>query len=126
MFSTLHTNDAADAVTRLVDMGIEPYLVASSVTAVVGQRLVRRRCDACGSGCAKCRNTGFRGRLGLFELLLVTDSIREMILKRTTAREIRRSAISLGMRSLIDDGRAKSDRGLTTMEEVLRVVEEDR
>jgi general secretion pathway protein E len=126
VFSTLHTNDAADAVTRLVDMGIEPYLVASSITAVVSQRLVRRKCPECAAGCAACRNTGFRGRFGLFEILPVTDELREMILRKCSARELSRRAVELGMRTLFADGSARAAEGLTTMAEVRRVVEENR
>jgi type II secretion system protein E len=153
VFSTLHTNDAAGAVTRLVDMGIEPYLVASSVEGLVAQRLVRRLCPACrkpwplneaflesirfpmellkegviheAAGCEECRMTGFRGRTGIYELLLVTDNLRSMIVRRCPTNEIKNEAIRHGMRTLRDDGWQKVIHGVTTVEEVLRVSEED-
>jgi type II secretion system protein E len=152
VFSTLHTNDAAGAVTRLLDMGVEPFLVASSLEAVVAQRLVRRLCKDCkrpakpdrlflesiafpvenlsstliyeAVGCEKCRSTGFRGRTGLYELLQVTDEIEPLILQRSSSNAIKQKAVSRGMRSLRDDGWAKVLEGVTTVEEVLRVSEE--
>ncbi len=149
VFSTLHTNDAPSAITRLLDLGIEPYLVASSLVGVLAQRLVRRICPQCaqpmeplaeelarlelapgdvtgqiraGTGCERCRNTGYRGRVGLFELLVVDDSIRTQIYDRATASTIRRSAIQSGMKSLRDDGIGKVLAGQTTFEEVVRVT----
>ena len=153
VFSTLHTNDAASAVTRLIDLGIEPYLVASSLRAVMAQRLVRRVCDLCaaapvdpegdlksldridgkitlprledmryGRGCANCRGTGYRGRLGLYEYLPVDEPAREQILERSAASRLKRLAVDGGMRTLADDGLAKVLAGRTTADEVMRVV----
>lgn len=149
VFSTLHTNDAASAVTRLLDLGIEPYLVSSSVIAVVAQRLVRKICENCrierrysatelrscgmdpdlahhvfyvGKGCDQCRNTGYRGRLGVFELLEVTDGIRDLIQERANATKIRIAAKQDGMNLLHADGIAKAKTGITTVEEVVRVT----
>ncbi len=150
VFSTLHTNDAASAVTRLLDLGIEPYLVASSVMGVLAQRLVRRMCPDCaqpyrptkseldwlgvdesaagqmrqGAGCGACRGTGYRGRLGTFELLIIDDAVRRHISDRATATEIRDAAVAAGTRTLRDDGIAKILAGLTTMSEVERVTSE--
>ncbi len=153
VFSTLHTNDAGGAVTRLLDMGVEPFLVASSLEAVVAQRLVRRLCPACkrpvqdpdltflrsvgfpvekitGSsmhesvGCEKCRMTGFRGRTGLYELLQVTEGIEPLILSRSSSNTIKQKAVEEGMLTLRDDGWAKVLEGVTTIEEVVRVSEE--
>ena len=153
VFSTLHTNDAGGAVTRLLDMGVEPFLVASSLEAVVAQRLVRRLCPACkrplqkpdltflksvgfpveqiaGSqmqeavGCEKCRMTGFRGRTGLYELLQITEKIEPLILSRSSSNAIKQQAVEEGMLTLRDDGWAKVLEGMTTVEEVVRVSEE--
>ncbi|MDZ4199515.1 MAG: ATPase, T2SS/T4P/T4SS family, partial [Kiritimatiellia bacterium] len=153
VFSTLHTNDAAGAMTRLIDMGIEPFLVASSIEAIVAQRLVRRLCPACrrpwphdpeflrrvsfpverlkeGSifeavGCEACRNTGYRGRTGIYEILSVTDKIRPMVISRASSHEIKTVALRSGMRTLRTDGWTKVLAGVTTVDEVLRVSEED-
>lgn len=153
VFSTLHTNDAAGAITRLIDMRVEPFLVASSVEAIIAQRLVRVLCDVCkrpraldaeflrsinfpagdspGKGlfeagaCEKCRRTGFLGRLGIFEVLLVNDAIRPLIIARESSNSIKQEGIRQGMRTLRDDGWAKVKNGVTTIEEVLRVTEED-
>ena len=153
VFSTLHTNDAAGAVTRLVDMGIEPFLVASSIEALVAQRLVRRLCPACrkpwkvddklleaagfprerlsegaiyeAAGCEECRMTGFRGRTGIYEILVVSDHIRPLVIARASSNEIKSAAIHHGMRTLRTDGWTKVLQGVTTLEEVLRVSEED-
>jgi general secretion pathway protein E len=150
VFSTLHTNDSASAVTRLLDLGIEPYLVASSVAGVMAQRLVRRVCEQCGQpnrldreqlerlgyedagvdttkvrhgvGCEACRHTGYRGRVGLFELLRVDDKVRGLIQKREPAGPIKSAAMDAGMRTLRSDGLNKVLRGLTTAEEVVRVT----
>jgi type II secretory ATPase GspE/PulE/Tfp pilus assembly ATPase PilB-like protein len=148
VFSTLHTNDAASAVTRLLDLGIEPYLVASSLVGVLAQRLVRRICPHCGkpyrpapselqwlnvdrissskmrqiTGCSECRNTGYRGRLGTFELLALNDDLRRLVQARATAAEIRDAAIHMGTRILRDDGIDKILAGLTTISEVERVT----
>ena len=153
VFSTLHTNDAGGAVTRLLDMGVEPFLVASSLEAVVAQRLVRRLCPNCkrpiadpditflrsvgfpmdrftpGSvheavGCEKCRMTGFRGRTGLYELLQMTEGIDHLILQRCSSNAIKQKAVEEGMLTLRDDGWSKVLEGMTTVEEVVRVSEE--
>ncbi len=149
VFSTLHTNDAASAVTRLLDLGIEPYLVGSSVVGVLAQRLVRRVCDDCaepaepdptelktlrydptpeertrfrkGAGCASCRGTGYHGRIGCFELLTVDDEVRGLVQARATAAELGGAARRAGMHTLCEDGLAKVAGGLTTLEEVIRV-----
>jgi general secretion pathway protein E len=148
VFSTLHTNDAASAVARLLDLGIEPYLLASSLVGVLAQRLLRRVCPECkapappddiarllpaaqstdaGSvvhsiGCPACRQTGYHGRLGVFELLLADDSIRHHIQNRASAAEINDAARTGGMKTLRDDGAAKVLTGVTTVSEVLRVT----
>ncbi len=149
VFSTLHTNDAASAVTRLLDLGIEPYLVSSSLVGVLAQRLVRRVCAECGqpytpkpqelqslhyapsaevrsrfrkgAGCEACRGTGYHGRVGCFELLTVDDETRLLIHERETASAINNAAIRAGMHSLCDDGLAKVELGTTTLDEVMRV-----
>jgi type II secretion system protein E len=150
VFSTLHTNDAPTAVTRLVDMGLEPFLVASTVEGLMAQRLVRRICKSCkkelkssesevssllppdvktvwkGTGCDDCRGTGYRGRQGVFELLVVDDEMREMILKREAANRLKKYAIDHGMRTLRDDGWDRVRAGVTTAEEVLRITKSDR
>ncbi|MFA5839426.1 MAG: GspE/PulE family protein [Candidatus Margulisiibacteriota bacterium] len=145
VFSTLHTNDAAGALTRLTDMGVEPFLISSSVEAVVAQRLVRTVCKKCqekiavpdslkqkypdlkftyhGKGCKSCKNTGFRGRMGIFELLLPDEAIRKMINDKISSDQIRKYAVEHGMRTLYDDGMEKVKAGLTTLDEVLRVTE---
>lgn len=148
VFSTLHTNDAASAVTRLLDLGIEPYLVASSLVGVLAQRLMRRICPSCGVsyqptpaelqwlgaprtatghmrttvGCDACRNTGYRGRLGAFELLALNDDLRRLIGARGTASEIKAAAVREGMHTLRDDGVQKILQGVTTIAEVERVT----
>ena len=147
VFSTLHTNDSPSAITRLVDIGVQPFLVASSVIAIMAQRLVRVVCVKCkapdqppaleirkaglnpaqlktatfmrGSGCNHCNHTGYRGRLGIYEMLKMTAGIREMTFKREPAQALRRQARLLGMRTLLEDGIAKSLKGVTTLEEVL-------
>jgi len=153
VFSTLHTNDACGAVMRLVDMGVEPFLVASSVDGLVAQRLVRRLCKACrrpldpgsdflaGSGfpmdrigegtlyeastCEECRHTGFRGRTGIYEILMMTDRLRQLVVQRASSAEVKTQALSEGMRTLRGDGWTKALMGITTVEEILRVTEED-
>ena len=148
VFSTLHTNDAPGALTRLMDMGIEPYLVASSLEAVLAQRLVRLVCPECreelpreevervrreygvsalealysGRGCRLCRGTGYRGRTGVFEFMVVTDDVRALILERASAGMVRTAAQRNGMRSLWEDGWRLLLEGQTTLEEVLRVT----
>lgn len=148
VFSTLHTNDAPSAVTRMVDMGVPGYLVASSVIAVLAQRLVRIICQRCkqqiqlpesvlrdagiplklaakatfmkGKGCANCNKNGFRGRQGIFELMLINSKVRELIFKNVAATEIRKLAMTQGMKSLYVDGMHKVMRGVTSLEEVYR------
>ena len=152
VFSTLHTNDAPGAVTRLVDIGVQPFLVASSVMAVLAQRLVRKVCPKCrqrieppahllkgiglrpeitkkanfmkGKGCSNCNKTGYRGRMGIYELMLMNGTIREMAFKGETAVAIRKVARKQGMRTLFEDGMIKALRGLTTVEEVLRITQQ--
>ncbi|EEF59150.1 GspE/PulE family protein [Pedosphaera parvula] len=151
VFSTLHTNDAPSAFTRLIDMGIEPFLVASSVEAVMAQRLVRNICPGCkteqkverdylrkigfpandietakfwrGVGCEECRQLGYQGRQGIYELLLLNEQIRPLILSRAAASTIANRAMELGMRTLRTDGWNKVKAGRTTIEEVLRVTQ---
>jgi type IV pilus assembly protein PilB len=145
VLSTLHTNDAPTAMTRLTEMGIEPYLVASSINAVVAQRLARRLCESCREkasvpasalsaestgdveiyeprGCARCAGTGYRGRVGLFEVMVVSDEVRRLVLERAPASTIAKVAISEGMRTLRDDGLSKVAEGLTSLAEVTRVT----
>ena len=141
VFSTLHTNDAASAVTRLLDLGIEPYLTASSVIAVLAQRLVRQLCRHCkrlvsgpsqddparstcyeAVGCGACRRTGYQGRVGIFELLVISDAIRDLVQNRANAQNIRAQAIQECMTLLYDDGLRKVREGITTIDEVLRVT----
>jgi type II secretion system protein E len=151
VFSTLHTNDAPSAFTRLIDMGIEPFLVASSVEAVMAQRLVRMICPVCkteqkvdadylrrigfpeadiinakvwhGLGCEDCRQLGYQGRKGIYELLLVSEAIRPLIMNRAPATTIAQRAMEAGMRTLRNDGWIKVKAGETTIEEVLRVTQ---
>ncbi|MGD9689507.1 MAG: GspE/PulE family protein [Phycisphaerales bacterium] len=127
VFSTLHTADAPGAVTRLLDLGIEPYLVASSLSCVLAQRLVRLTHQPCsGAGCADCLHSGFKGRRGIFELLVIDSTIREMISCRASATAIRDAAIALpaprGMKRLEDQGAELTRAGLTTLDEVRRVT----
>jgi len=151
VFSTLHTNDAPGAITRLQDMGVEPYLVASVLEGVLAQRLLRRVCQACrtpdapnaadlealgiegaagaelwrGRGCDECRGTGYRGRTGIYELFPITEDARSLILRRAPSRDIRREAVEHGMVTLRLDGWRKACAGVTTVEEILRVTQED-
>ncbi|MDX6708390.1 MAG: type pilus assembly protein PilB [Solirubrobacteraceae bacterium] len=145
VLSTLHTNNAPAAPARLIDMGVEPYLVASSLDCVMAQRLARRLCLHCrkaatvpGSaagihpgmdaqvheavGCPRCRGTGYRGRVGLFEVMVVTEEIRALIVQRSAAMEIKKMAVSQGMRTLVEDGLDKVRAGETTLAEVARVT----
>jgi type II secretory ATPase GspE/PulE/Tfp pilus assembly ATPase PilB-like protein len=135
VFSTLHTNDAASAAVRLIDMGIDPYLITSTVRAFIAQRLVRTICGHCresytkdgqrfyrGQGCAQCNHTGFMGRIAIYEFLLVSREIQELILRKASATEIRDRAAALGMTTLANDGWEKVAQGITTAEEVLRVT----
>jgi general secretion pathway protein E len=151
VFSTLHTNDAPAAVTRLQDMGCEPYLLSSVLNGVLAQRLVRRICTACrapdhadpaellalgvtdatgvelfrGKGCDECRGTGYRGRTGIYELFRITDEARSLIVRKAPAGEIRRYAVEHGMVTLREDAWAKACSGQTTVAEILRVTQED-
>ena len=141
VFSTLHTNDAASGVTRLLDMGIDPYLIASSVECFMAQRLVRLLCPRCkveipaqrsgvgreyrAQGCEACQQTGFFGRTAIYELLPMTEPIKELVMQKTSADTIWRKAIELGMRTMQQDGLEKVRQGLTTTAEVLRVTQED-
>ena len=125
VFSTLHTNDAPSAITRLVDMGVEPFLISSSVIGVLSQRLVRTICGGCkGKGCKGCLQTGLRGRIGIFELMIPDENIRELITTKASADQIRKTAIEAGMQLLRKDGKEKVNDGITTIEEVMRVTEE--
>ena len=124
VFSTLHTNDAPSSVARLLDMGVEPFLVASSLECAIAQRLVRLICPECkGAKGSCCRMTGFRGRTAIFEFFAVDDAVRELIVRRAPADEIRRVARTKGMRTMREDGLEKVRRGLTTEQEVLRVTQ---
>lgn len=151
VFSTLHTNDAPGASTRLIDMGVEPYLVASSLEVVIAQRLVRIICEKCrqelppdeharavarfgdlvppvlyrGAGCRACQNTGFRGRQGVFEMMAISDDVRSLILKRSPNHEIRRVATQQGMRSLREDGWRIVREGRTTIDELMQNTKDE-
>lgn len=128
VLSTLHTNDAVSAINRLEDMGVEPFLIASSVILVAAQRLCRVVCPACKGKkeeCKQCSSTGYYGRRAVLEVLVVDDKIREMIIDRTSTDEIKDYAISHGMRTLREDAMEKHEQGVTTMEEVTRVTSEE-
>ena len=151
VFSTLHTNDAASAATRLIDMGIEPFLVASSVVAVLAQRLLRRICPDCkrsysaseeeldrldippgskvtlyrGAGCAACSQTGYRGRTGIFELMVLDDEIRRLIGSKSDSTAIKQAAIAKGMVTLKREGAERVIQGHTTLEEVMRITQQE-
>jgi len=150
VFSTLHTNDSAGAITRLVDIGVEPFLISSSVIAVAAQRLIRVLCTDCkqpyrpddmalksigiipdqledvtfykANGCENCFNTGYRGRIGIFEIMVLEDSLKSLILKTYDSNRIKEAALKLKMVTLREDGRQKVLHGITTIEEVLRVT----
>ena len=123
VFSTLHTNDAPSAVTRLVDLGVEPYLASSSLSAVLAQRLVRRTHTECGGqGCAGCMESGYAGRTGLFELLTVDEDLRHEIPANATAVRLRQLARARGMRTLREDGARVLEAGMTSRSEVERVT----
>ena len=125
VFATLHTNDAAGAVTRLVDMGIEPFLIASSIAGVVAQRLVRTFCKDCkGKGCKSCHDAGFKGRLAINELMTVNEEIRDLILKKASADELNKAAVKAGMVTMRADGLEKVSHNITSKEEVYRVTQE--
>ena len=153
VFSTIHTNDAAGGVTRLIDMGIEPFLVASAVECFIAQRLVRVICNDCkrefkpdkevlkelgvsrldlskiklyeGKGCESCRFTGYKGRTAIYEVLVMSEPIRELVLKRASSEQIKKKALSLGMRTLRQDGWEKIKMGITTPGEVMRVTQQE-
>jgi general secretion pathway protein E len=131
VLATLHTNDSAAAVTRLLDMGIEPFLLSSSLLGVVAQRLVRKLCSHCKRqdgnvwhevGCEKCAHTGYQGRVGIYELLLTTDQIRAQIHDRASEADIRQTALNDGMRTMREDGARWLADGTTTRAELLRVT----
>jgi general secretion pathway protein E len=123
VLATLHTNDAASAVNRLIDMGVEPFLLSSSLLGVLAQRLVRKRCTAChGTGCEACGHTGYAGRTGVFELLVASDQIRAQIHNRASEAELRATALAQGMVLMRDDGQRLVDAGITSAEELLRVT----
>ncbi|MCL6629273.1 MAG: GspE/PulE family protein, partial [Armatimonadetes bacterium] len=150
VLATLHTNDAPGAVTRLIDMGIEPFLIASSVIGVLAQRLLRLICPKCkeaytpprdavkrlgmnieegsevtfyrGRGCEQCKGTGYKGRIGIFELMPVTDKVRDLILAKASSYSVKEAAIEAGMKTLREDALEKILLGLTTLEESLRVI----
>ena len=155
VLSTLHTNDAATTLPRLLDMQIESYLIASTVNVVIGQRLVRKICDECktpkpmtdvertslkgvipdidmngrekffvAAGCTACNNTGYRGRIGIHEVLVPNQELREGILKRMSTAEIKKLAVQSGMTTMIQDGFQKAKAGVTTIEEVLHILYE--
>jgi type IV pilus assembly protein PilB len=150
VFSTLHTNDAAGAFPRLLEMGLEPFLVATAIKGVLAQRLVRKICSGCkeedttidpalrkelgvpddvkfyrGKGCAKCESTGYRGRLGIFEFLVPSEEVRNLILKRSSGDEIKRVCLAQGMSTLRMDGMEKAKSGITTLEQILGASERD-
>ena len=155
LLSTLHTNDAVTTLPRLIDMKVEPFLIASTVNVAIGQRLVRKICADCkmkytisdtelkslmevipvkllnhhkefykGKGCAKCGDTGYKGRTGIHEVLEMTPDIREAVMRRSDADEIQKIAIKEGMQTMLEDGFQKALEGVTTIEEILRVVHE--
>jgi type II secretory ATPase GspE/PulE/Tfp pilus assembly ATPase PilB-like protein len=149
VLSTLHTNDAPSSITRLINIGVEPYLIGAAVNAVLAQRLVRRICEHCkkpialdgetaehlamhglsvgdifaGEGCDKCHSTGYTGRVGLYEMLVLDDTTRDAIARRPSVSEFRRLCIERGMTTLRADGFGKVAGGFTTIEEVLRVTQ---
>jgi type IV pilus assembly protein PilB len=152
VFSTLHTNDAPSAITRLIDMGIKPFLVASSIQAIMAQRLIRLICRDCkqedptpdkftlrllglsereleghairkGAGCKSCGGTGYRGRQGIFEMLTMNTELRELAFNRAPTSQVRKAARAAGMRTLLEDGKIKVLRGVTTPEEVIRIAQ---
>lgn len=151
VLSTLHTNDAPSALTRLIDMDVEPFLASSSIIGILAQRLVRKICQGCkekytptkealkdiglkageeldfyrGKGCPKCLNTGYKGRIGIYELLVPDDKIRNAIISKAPAEDIKKLAVSSGMVTLMEDGIEKVKEGITTVEEILRVTREE-
>lgn len=152
VFSTLHTNDAPSSLTRLMDMGVEPFLIASSVIGIVAQRLVRKICDNCkeaftpsdevfkeigiprpegdikfyrGKGCKSCKNTGYKGRKGIYEMLIPNEKMRDMILQKAPSGQIKRVSQEMGLKTLREDGLEKVLSGMTTIDEVIRVTQQD-
>ena len=124
VFSTLHTNDSATGVARLMDMGIQPYLLASSVEVIIAQRLVRLLCPQCkGKGCEACSETGFKWRRPIYEIMVIDDDLRNLIIEHKSAQEIKAKAREKGMRTLMENGMLLVEQGLTSREEILRVVE---
>lgn len=155
MLSTLHTNDAATTLPRLLDLGLEPYLITTTVNIVIGQRLVRKICNHCktvkvltdaekksladlggvsvgnipdsmskGAGCEECLGSGYRGRMGIYEVMVVDEAIRQAMLEKCSASNIKKMAIEKGMTTMVEDGFKKATQGFTTLEEVLRVIHE--
>ncbi|MBU4313323.1 MAG: Flp pilus assembly complex ATPase component TadA, partial [Actinobacteria bacterium] len=150
VLSTLHTNDAPSSVLRLIDIGIEPFLISSSVIGIIAQRLVRRICPKCkkeikltpdiakileeykidrnkiilykGEGCPHCKNTGYKGRIAIFELMIISDTIRDLITRNVTTGKLKEAAIKEGMCILKEDGLKKVSAGITTIDEILRVA----
>ena len=126
VLATLHTNNAAGAITRLLDIGVEPFLLASSIIGVLAQRLVRLKCKECsGLGCPSCSKTGYRGRISIFELLVFDEKIRSLVLNKASAEEIHRAALAGGMQSLRDNGITRVAQGITTKEEVFQVTQDE-
>ena len=153
VFTTIHTNDAATVFTRLIDMGVEPFLVASSLVAVLAQRLVRRLCEDCkeayaptaaelndaglspdqlphgrlyrATGCSECNNKGYRGRTGIYELMIVDDDVRSLVIGNSSSGAVKKQAVANGMLTLRDDGIHKALQGITSLDEVFRVTQED-
>ncbi|MFQ5706885.1 MAG: type II secretion system ATPase GspE [bacterium] len=152
VLSTIHTNDAPGGLTRLTEMGVEPFLTASATVGVVAQRLVRKLCDHCkvaykpsaailsqlqlnaqeqkceffrGEGCSNCKNTGYKGRIGIYEVMIVNDTIRELTLKNASSEQIKKAALKSNMRSLRQDGLIKAMKGITSLEEIYRVTNMD-
>jgi type IV pilus assembly protein PilB len=152
VFSTLHTNDAPSAITRLIDMGIKPFLVASSIQAIMAQRLIRVICSECkiedpnpdwktlrmlgfkkedlegrklwkGAGCKRCGGSGYRGRIGIFEFVLMNAQLRDLAFNRAPSTQLRAAARASGMRTLLEDGKQKVLNGMTTAEDLLRTTQ---
>jgi type II secretory ATPase GspE/PulE/Tfp pilus assembly ATPase PilB-like protein len=152
VFSTLHTNDAPGAITRLIDMGVKPFLVASSIQAIMAQRLIRTLCVKCKQpdrepdpmwlkltgirpediqertlykprGCEHCSGIGFRGRIGIFEMMIMNNELRTLAFERAPTNKIRKAALASGMKSLLMDGRVKVLNGVTTAEEIVKVAQ---
>lgn len=143
VLSTLHTNNATSAIARLLEMSVEPFLISATLTGVLAQRLVRRLCDACKKeisrplchdvqlkevatayapqGCKECHNIGYKGRIGLFELLAISDSLRELVMKKVDAAQLRKEALEQGMKTLFQDGLEKMKQGITSLDEVMLI-----